>query len=53
MKTVPVGSVMWSNIVLACRQLQKKGQHNFIGQFYFFSDVPKKTCIAGFISNAN
>ena len=24
---------MWSNISLACRQLRKKAQHNFIGQF--------------------
>ena len=25
--------------LLLCRQLQKKGQHNFIGQFFFFCDV--------------
>ena len=30
-KTVKCGQIF----LLACRQLQKKAQHNFIGQFYF------------------
>ena len=38
MKTVECGQIF----ILGCRQLQKKAQHNFIGQFYSSANFGRK-----------